>query len=218
MASPEQRFEADKQSAYRALQDARQYVTDFDRTGSKAKALYERLARASRMMRPWSTDGTQTQSKKAIEYLNEITSIISEKIGPASRREFREQGGTHHVSRSKSPTQLDREIAQSLARTRPMTSHLGKPRKKKEPKPDYDVSTAAGQKRLMLESVGMYHPDVTLPLSKPGEDWGADPIGDGTFRMVPSGDIVSFEEMRRRRPAPKLRSHLSRPRQLPKTR
>lgn len=25
-------------------------------------------------------------------------------------------------------------------------------------------------------------------------DYGADPIGDGTFRMVPSGDIVSYEE------------------------
>ena len=29
-------------------------------------------------------------------------------------------------------------------------------------------------------------------------DYGADPIGDGTFRMVPSGDIVSFEERNRR--------------------
>jgi hypothetical protein len=25
-------------------------------------------------------------------------------------------------------------------------------------------------------------------------DYGADPIGDGKFRMVPSGDIVSYEE------------------------
>lgn len=29
--------------------------------------------------------------------------------------------------------------------------------------------------------------------SKPG-DYGADPIGDGTFRMVPSGDIVDYAE------------------------
>lgn len=29
-------------------------------------------------------------------------------------------------------------------------------------------------------------------------DYGADPIGDGTFRMVPSGDIVSFAERCRR--------------------
>lgn len=29
-------------------------------------------------------------------------------------------------------------------------------------------------------------------------DHGCDPVGDGTFRMVPSGDIVSYEEMRRR--------------------
>lgn len=29
-------------------------------------------------------------------------------------------------------------------------------------------------------------------------DYGADPIGDGTFRMVPSGDIVDFAERQRR--------------------
>lgn len=36
-----------------------------------------------------------------------------------------------------------------------------------------------------------------VDLSKPG-DYGADPLGDGTFRMVPSGDIVDFEERNRR--------------------
>lgn len=29
-------------------------------------------------------------------------------------------------------------------------------------------------------------------------DYGADPLGDGTFRMVPSGDIVDSEERNRR--------------------
>lgn len=29
-------------------------------------------------------------------------------------------------------------------------------------------------------------------------DYGADPIGDGTFRMVPSGDIVDYDERCRR--------------------
>lgn len=29
-------------------------------------------------------------------------------------------------------------------------------------------------------------------------DHGADPLGDGTFRMVPSGDIVDFDERNRR--------------------
>lgn len=32
----------------------------------------------------------------------------------------------------------------------------------------------------------------------PGKDFGSDPIGDGTFRMVPSGDIVDFAERNRR--------------------
>lgn len=36
------------------------------------------------------------------------------------------------------------------------------------------------------------------PLRIAGKDYGADPIGDGTFRMVPSGDIVSFEERTKR--------------------
>lgn len=29
-------------------------------------------------------------------------------------------------------------------------------------------------------------------------DYGSDPLGDGTFRMVPSGDIVDFAERNRR--------------------
>jgi hypothetical protein len=33
--------------------------------------------------------------------------------------------------------------------------------------------------------------------SRPG-DYGADPVGDGTFRMVPSGDIVDLAERNRR--------------------
>lgn len=36
-----------------------------------------------------------------------------------------------------------------------------------------------------------------IDISKQG-DYGADPIGDGTFRMVPSGDIVDFAERNRR--------------------
>ena len=36
-----------------------------------------------------------------------------------------------------------------------------------------------------------------LDLNKPG-DYGCDPIGDGTFRMVPSGDIVDKIERDRR--------------------
>jgi hypothetical protein len=31
-----------------------------------------------------------------------------------------------------------------------------------------------------------------------GKDYGADPIGDGMFRMVPSGDVVDYAERNRR--------------------
>lgn len=62
-----------------------------------------------------------------------------------------------------------------------------------------DYSTADGQKRMMAESLGL--PSDTylrkIRMDAPG-DYGADPIGDGTFRMVPSGDVVSFEERCRR--------------------
>jgi hypothetical protein len=35
------------------------------------------------------------------------------------------------------------------------------------------------------------------------KDYGADPLGDGRFRMVPSGDIVDRAERDRRRLPPK---------------
>lgn len=52
------------------------------------------------------------------------------------------------------------------------------------------------------------HRDTLTPirkyvdLSKEG-DYGCDPLGNGMYRMVPSGDIVDYDEMRRRlgRPA-----------------
>lgn len=34
--------------------------------------------------------------------------------------------------------------------------------------------------------------------TREGGDYGADPLGDGTFRMVPSGDIVDYQERNRR--------------------
>lgn len=62
-----------------------------------------------------------------------------------------------------------------------------------------NYSTADGQKRLMAESIGL--PSDTylkkINLAAVG-DYGADPIGDGTFRMVPSGDVVDLEERNKR--------------------
>lgn len=36
-----------------------------------------------------------------------------------------------------------------------------------------------------------------IDTTAPG-DYGADPVGDGTFRMVPSGEIVDWAERNRR--------------------
>lgn len=65
--------------------------------------------------------------------------------------------------------------------------------------PKGPYSTAEGQKRLMAESMGLRSDAYTrrVDMSKPG-DYGADPLGDGTFRMVPSGDIVDYDERCRR--------------------
>lgn len=62
-----------------------------------------------------------------------------------------------------------------------------------------NYSTATGQMQLMAESMGLPSDTYTrkIDLNITG-DYGSDPIGDGTFRMVPSGDIVSFEERNRR--------------------
>lgn len=57
----------------------------------------------------------------------------------------------------------------------------------------YDKSSGEGQKRMMAESVGQTYFAPTRIVRKSG-DYGADPIGDGTFRMVPSGDIVDYSE------------------------
>lgn len=39
---------------------------------------------------------------------------------------------------------------------------------------------------------------LSKPIARADGDHGADPIGDGTFRMVPSGDIVDYAERCRR--------------------
>ena len=65
-----------------------------------------------------------------------------------------------------------------------------------------DYSTAEGQKRLMAESMGLPADTYTsrpVNLAKAG-DYGADPLGDGRFRMVPSGDIVDWAERCKRLP------------------
>lgn len=62
-----------------------------------------------------------------------------------------------------------------------------------------DYSTATGQKRLMAESMGLPPDTYTRKVNVAAVgDYGADPLGDGTFRMVPSGDVVDFAERNRR--------------------
>lgn len=62
----------------------------------------------------------------------------------------------------------------------------------------FDVSTAEGQKRLMRESVGQVAIDGAFVRMDSTRDHGADPLGNGKWRMIPSGDIVGAEERKRR--------------------
>lgn len=80
----------------------------------------------------------------------------------------------------------------------------------KRKKPDYDTSTGAGQKRLMDESMNREHVTPHRITRETGNDYGSDPLGpdeNGVFRwrMVPSGDVVDQDELRRRLPPPKLK-------------
>ena len=61
----------------------------------------------------------------------------------------------------------------------------------------YARDDAMHQKRLMAESVGMKYITATVDTTAPG-DYGCDPLGDGNFRMVPSGDIVDYAERNKR--------------------
>lgn len=64
---------------------------------------------------------------------------------------------------------------------------------------DFDHTTGEGQIKLMYLSVGIDISEFKKPLpAYDGEDYGADPIGDGTFKMIPSGDIVGLVERNRR--------------------
>lgn len=62
-----------------------------------------------------------------------------------------------------------------------------------------NYASAEGQKRLMAESMGLPSDAYTRKVDvKKSGDYGADPLGNGLFRMVPSGDIVDFDERCRR--------------------
>ena len=39
---------------------------------------------------------------------------------------------------------------------------------------------------------------IRTPIPNVRGDYGADPVGDGTFRMIPSGDVVDWAERNRR--------------------
>jgi hypothetical protein len=63
----------------------------------------------------------------------------------------------------------------------------------------FDHTTSDGQKRLMAISAGLdSEAYIRKPIVHKLGDTGADPIGDGTFKMYPSGDVVSYNERCRR--------------------
>lgn len=191
MATAAQRFEADKKFAYRALQDARQYVTDVDHRGSKAKALYARLARARRVLEPWSTDGTSAQVKKAIEYLREITSVLSAKIGPASRREFHEQDGQrdHATKKKRARDIMNRPASKSF-----LKALRASDRKRAEAEHAVAPSPAPVGKSTLLTSPRSKVADV-LVYSRPSGYWYAQAHDAKTGARITDASGYSREEV-----------------------
>jgi hypothetical protein len=62
-----------------------------------------------------------------------------------------------------------------------------------------DRNDADNQKRLMATSMGLDRETyIRRPIVRRAGDYGADPIGGGMFRMVPSGDVVDAAERKRR--------------------
>lgn len=59
---------------------------------------------------------------------------------------------------------------------------------------DMDRPTVLGYE---LDRVTLTPIKRAINTAAPG-DYGADPLGDGTFRMVPSGDVVDLNERNRR--------------------
>lgn len=58
-----------------------------------------------------------------------------------------------------------------------------------------EYATAEGQKIMMAESMGLPSNTYTRKVDTSlAGDYGADPLGDGMFKMVPSGDVVDFAE------------------------
>lgn len=53
--------------------------------------------------------------------------------------------------------------------------------------------TVLGGYTLDMHQQGKLVQPAHIDTGKAG-DYGADPVGDGTFRMVPSGDIVDYAE------------------------
>lgn len=70
----------------------------------------------------------------------------------------------------------------------------------KECKYGFDHATGDGQKRLMDLSMGL-DPETYIGKKidmKMDSDYGSDPLDNGMFRMVPSGDVVECAERNQR--------------------
>ena len=77
---------------------------------------------------------------------------------------------------------------------RGLRKRYGRSVKKRKPEIRRDLEFA-GYKFTSGPSGTVIHREM---VTRTTGDYGADPLGDGTFRMVPSGDIVDFEERNRR--------------------
>lgn len=166
------------------IADGVDFSQDFHSQDRYVTGRLEELAKAAGYRKSKNAPGSTV--RMFYQYLSRVAPVErgAGQLTPAERRGYQER------ARKKTPAQLDAEIAQALTST--TRSHAVRKRPQKA--------------RGVIEVMGGYKVDLDrggalvrerIDTSRPG-DHGRDPLGDGTFRMVPSGDIVSYEESEHR--------------------
>jgi len=82
--------------------------------------------------------------------------------------------------------------------TRRTSHHLRRNSRRKKPSDllrEQDVPSVFGYE---LDRECLVPKRTSIGARAAGDDYGCDPLGDGTFRMVPSGDVVDDTERKRR--------------------
>ena len=168
------------------IADGVDFSQDFHSQDRYVVGRLEELAKAAGYRKSKNAPGSTV--RMFYQYLSRVEPVVrgAGELTPAERRAYQARAR----DKKKTPAQLDAEIAQALGS--PTRSHATR----KRPQKERGVIDVMGGYKVDLDRGGALLRE-RIDTRQPG-DYGRDPLGDGTFRMVPSGDIVSYEESERR--------------------